>query len=188
MTKEELVELIDSWENLAYLQTEIAKTTEYYKMLMDIALYDSNQKSWKAAYLVDKINDIYPEVLQPFLINMIERVKIEKNEGKKRHFLKLISMKDLPKEQQGFMLDFCLKTFTSANEPVAVRVHAMQILYNISEKEPELIPEILAIIEHEMENHSSAGIISRGSKLIQKLKCIKIRETGKTQNNNKGNS
>jgi hypothetical protein len=46
----------------------------------------------------------------------------------------------------------------------------MQILYNISEKEPELKHEILAVIEDEMENHSSAGIISRGRKLAGKLK------------------
>jgi len=178
MTKEELVDLIDSWENLAYLQTEIAQNAEYYKLLMDIALYDPNQKSWRAAYLVDKINDIHPELLLPFLNKMIEQVKIEKSDGKRRHFLKLISMNDLPNDKQGFMLDFCVKTFTSANEPIAVRVHAMQIVYNISEKEPDLKPEILAIIEHEMENHSSLGIISRGSKLAQKLKMYKTPENG----------
>jgi hypothetical protein len=63
-----------------------------------------------------------------------------------------------------------MKTLTSAKEPLAVRVHAMQILYNISEKEPDLKPEILAIFEHVMENHSSPGIISRGKKLVQKLR------------------
>jgi len=46
----------------------------------------------------------------------------------------------------------------------------MQVLYNISEKEPELKPEILALIENEMENHFSAGILSRGGKLADKLR------------------
>jgi hypothetical protein len=170
MTKEELIELINSWENLPYLVNEIARKPEYYSLLMDIALYNSYQKSWRAAYLVDKINDEYPELLKPFLIKMIEQLKIEKSVSKRRHFLKLISMNILPQDQQGFIFDFCLKTFTSAKEPVAVRVHAMQILYNISESEPELKPEILAIIENEMEYHSSAGIISRGSKLANKLR------------------
>lgn len=170
MTKEELFELIESWENLPYLINEISKNAEFYRLLIDIAINNSNQKSWRAAYLADKINDNNPDLLQPFLNEIIEQVKIEKNDGKKRHFLKLISMKELPVEQQGFMLDYCMKTFISARETLAVRVHAMQILYNISEKEPDLKPEILAIIEHEMENHSSPGIISRGKKLIQKLR------------------
>ena len=173
MTKEELVELIDSWENLAYLMHEIARNTEHYQMLMDIALYDNRQKSWRAAYLVDKINDNNPELLQPFLNDIIEQVKNETNESKRRHFLKLISMNDLSKKQQGFLIDFCIKTFTSAKEAVAVRVHAMQILFNISQSVPELKPEVLAIIEHEIENHPTAGIISRGKKLVKKLRMPK---------------
>ena len=170
MTKEELLELIDAWENLPYLLNEITKTPEYYSMLMEIALYSHNKKSWRAAYLIDKINDNHPVLLNPFLNKMIEQVKIEKSHSKKRHFLKLIGQKELPPEQQGFMLDFCMQVFTSYKEDLAVRVHAMQILYNISEKEPELKPEILALIEYEMENHSSAGIISRGNKLVGKLR------------------
>ena len=170
MTREELVELIDSWENLPILVNEIARTPDYYSLLMDIALYYSYKKSWRAAYLVDKINDQYPELLQPFLNKMIEQVTIEKSESKRRHFLKLISMNNLTGDQQGYILDFCIKTFTSAKEPVAVRVHAMQVLYNISLNEPDLKPEILAIFEHELENHSSAGILSRGMKLVRKLR------------------
>ncbi len=170
MTKAELKELIDSWENLQYLITEIKKNPEYYKLLIELAFYDTDSKSWRAAYLVDKINDIHPELLQPFLSEMIDQVQIEKSSGKKRHFLKLISLNDLTEEQQGFLFDFCIETLKSGKEPAAVRVHAMQVLQNIAVKEPELIPEILLIIEDEMENHSTAGIISRGRKLVANLK------------------
>jgi hypothetical protein len=46
----------------------------------------------------------------------------------------------------------------------------MQILYNISEIETDLKAELLAVVEHEMEYHSTAGILSRGSKLANKLR------------------
>ncbi len=170
MTKEELISLIDSWENMAFLVSEISKSPEYYNMLIDIALYDSIQKSWRAAYLVDLINDTKPTLLLSFLNKIIDQVKIEKNESKRRHFLKLISQNELSQEQQGELFDFCVNTLISAKETVAARVHAMQILYNISLTEPELKPEILAIIEHEIENHSTPGIASRGKKLVTKLK------------------
>jgi len=170
MTKAEMIDLINLWENLSYLQIEIVRNPELYKMLTEIAFYDENPKTWRAAYLIDKINDSYPELLRPFLNEMIEQLKIEKSESKKRHFLKLISMNDLPQEQQGFLTDFCINVFTSNKEPVAVRVHAMQVLFNISDKQPDLKSEILIIIEHEMENHFSAGILSRGNKLAQKLR------------------
>ncbi len=170
MTKEDLIELIDSWENLQYLQNEIVRNPEVYQLLIEIAFYNVNPKSWRAAYLVDKINDNSPELLQPYLNEMIAQLKIERSESKRRHFLKLVSMNDLPIEQLGFLTNFCIGVFTSAKEPVAVRVHAMQVLYNISEKQPDLKPEILMIIEHEMENHFSAGILSRGNKIAQKLR------------------
>lgn len=170
MTKDQLIDLINSWENLQYLQNELVNNSEHYKLLIEIAFYSDDPKSWRAAYLVDKINDKYPGLLQPFINEMIEQLRIEKNESKKRHFLKLLSMNDLSTEQLGFLTDFCIGAFTSDKEPVAVRVHALQVLYNISEKQPDLKPEILLIVEHEMENHFSAGIISRGRKIAQKLR------------------
>ena len=151
------------------MSKEIIRSPQNYQSLMDLALYDKRPMSWRAAYLIDKINDIQPELIKPYFIKMMEKVKTEKQKGKKRHFLKLISMNQIPTEQQGVMLDFCIETFKSSKEDVAVRVHAMQILYNLTEVEPGLITEILAIIEHEMANHSSAGITSRGSKLVKKL-------------------
>ena len=170
MTKNELIDLINSWENLQYLQNELVKKPELYRLLIEIAFYDENPKSWRAAYLVDKINDNYSELLRPFMNEMIEQLKVERNESKKRHFLKLISLNELPIEQLGFLTDFCIDVFTSDKEPVAVRVHAMQVLFNISEVQPDLKPEILLIVEHEMENHFSAGILSRGRKIAQKLR------------------
>ena len=159
MTKNELIDLINSWENLQYLQNELVKKPELYRLLIEIAFYDKNPKSWRAAYLVDKINDKNPEMLQPFISEMIEQLKVEQNESKKRHFLKLISMNDLPFDELGFLTDYCIDVFTSDKMPVAVRVHAMQVLYNITEKQTDLKSEILLIVEHEMENHFTAVIL-----------------------------
>lgn len=174
MTKEEIFEIIASWENLEFMMKEVIRSPKDYRTLIEIALFDTKPVSWRAAYLIDKINDINPGLLQPHLSKMIEQVKIEKQGGKRRHFLKLISMNKIPDEHQGLLLDFCIKTFKSSKEAVAVRVHAMQILYNLTEIEPELKHEILTVIEYEMENHSSAGITSRGKKLVKKLKSDKL--------------
>ncbi len=170
MTEKELLEILDSWENLEITIQGIEKNPEYYSILMGIALYNKTPKSWRAAYLVDKIHENSPELIIPFIIEIIHQLKVEKHSGKKRHFLKQISLNKIPKEHFGFLVDYCLKALTSAKERPAVRVNAMQILYNISEIETELKPEILAVIEHEMEYHFTAGIISRGSKLVKKLR------------------
>jgi len=170
MTRQELIEMLDSWENIPWAIREIGKHPEHFDELADLALYGKEKNSWRAAYLVDKIHDEYPELLLPYIEKIIFQLEKEENTSKKRHFLKLLSMNEIQEEYFGFLVDYCLEKLSSGKEPPAVRVHAMQVLYNISEKEPALKPELLAVIEHEMEYHSTAGILSRGMKLTQKLR------------------
>lgn len=167
---------MDDWENLNLIIQEAGNHPEHFSVLMDIALHSTENKSWRAAWMADKIHDKYPHLVLPYLEPMIEKLRHDLQQGKKRQFLKLISLHNIPEKYFGFLVDKCIEFLTSAKEPPAIRVHAMQVLYNISEKEPDLKPEILAVIRHEMEYHSTAGIISRGSKLAKKLQ----RQIGQT--------
>jgi len=165
----ELVELIQSWENLALLVSHIADHPEHLDALIKLTFDDSEARHWRAAWMVDKINDKHPDMIIPYLPAMTDFVLKNRNAGKKRHLLKLISLHELQQERAGELLNFCIEVFTSAKEPVAVRVHAMQILYNIALQEPDFASELVEIIEHEIEFHGSAGMSSRGHKLIKKL-------------------
>ena len=169
MKKEDVFDILSSWENFEIVANEIASQPELYSELMEIALYNTEQKSWRGAYLIDKINDKFPNLILPYIEKITNQLKTEKNSSKKRHFLKLISMNKIEEKHLGFLFEYCIGTMGNDKEPTAVRMHAMQILYNISEYEPELKPEVLTWIEHEIENHATAGIRSRGYKLAQKL-------------------
>lgn len=179
MTKAELLEVIESWENLELTIKEIESHPEFFSMLMDVALHSNKPFSWRAAWMADKIHDNHPDLVIPWLDKMIQALDKNLQTGKKRHFLKLISLNQINKKHHLYLMDYSLDVFTSGKEPVATRVHAMQILYNISESEPEFKPELLAIIQHEIEVHPSAGISSRGKKLAKKLNSqIKQLELG----------
>ena len=169
MRKEDVFDILSSWENFEFAANEIASQPEFYSELMEIALYNTEQKSWRGAYLIDKINDKFPNLILPYLEKITTQLKIEKNSSKKRHFLKLISMNNIEEKHLSFLFEYCIGAMRDNNEPTAVRANAMQVLYNISEYEPELKSEALACIEHEIENHATAGIRSRGYKLAQKL-------------------
>ncbi len=169
MTKSELLDLIESWENLSLFINGINKEPEILPALMDIALNSNAPKSWRAAWLADKIHEEHPQLIKPWINEIVIALKTEKQAGKKRHFLKLISLQEPDEKHDPFLLDYCLGAFTNGKEPISIRVHAMQVLYNISEKQPGFKPELLAIIEHEIELHPTAGIRSRGRKLAKKL-------------------
>lgn len=169
MTEQELLDLMESWENLNLIIHDVGNHPELLNLLMDVALNSNKPHSWRAAWMADKVHDNHPELLLPFLEKMIEKLCKPLHVGKKRQFLKLISLHDVPEFHHGFLVDYCLNALTSATEPPAVRVHAMQILFNISEKVPDLKPELLAVIQHELEYHATPGIRSRGGKLAKKL-------------------
>ncbi len=169
MNKQKLLELLASWETLKFIIREAESKPEIVHLLMDIALNSDESQSWRAAWIADKIHDTNPQLIRPWMEEMILKLKKEGQSGKKRHFLKLISLNEIPQKYYAFLVNYCLNVLTSAKEPPAVRVHSMQVLFNISEKEPDLKPELLSVIRHEMEFRSTAGIISRGRKLVKKL-------------------
>lgn len=136
---------------------------------MDIGLNDSKKESWRALWIIDKIHEKKPASVRPYIPQFIEALPLISNESKLRHLLKLISLNPIPEDQRGTLWDYGLNVLTDASRPIAIRVHAMQILFEISESIPELKPELTQQIEHEIEFHGSAGIESRGKKLLRKL-------------------
>ncbi len=169
MNEIEVQVLIQSWENLAILVRYIADYPQHLEIIMSKALDDNRPENWRAAWMVDKIHDRYPELVIPHFPAITQFLLTTENSAKKRHFLKLLSLHPIPEENMALLLNFCIIVFSNAAEPVAVRVHAMQILFNIAQQEPDFSGELIELIEHEMEYHGSAGLASRGNKLLKKL-------------------
>lgn len=170
MTENELLDLIQSGDNVPLISRHLTDHPEFVETLMAIVLREGENTNWRAAWIADKIHEILPEIIIPFLPVITQFAMKTKDAGKKRHLLKLISLHPIPDDNIAELLNFCITIFTNPAEPVAVRVHAMQILFNIAEKEPEFSCELMDLIEHEIEFHGSAGISSRGRKLLKKLR------------------
>jgi len=169
MTEKDFHRLLESWDYFGLLLQELNANPSLVPSFVKLALNNNHPNGWRALYIVDKLCDTHPDWIEPYMPEMIEQLKTETHHGKKRHLLKLISQNKIHLENSGFLVDYCLRVFTSSGEPVANRVHAMQVLYNISEEEPDLKPELLEIIQQEIEFHPTPGIRSRGTKLAQKL-------------------
>ena len=56
----------------------------------------------------------------------------------------------------------------SRKEPVAVKVFAMTVLYNLSQEIPEIKSELKIVLEDQLP-YGSAGFKNRGAKIISKL-------------------
>jgi hypothetical protein len=169
MTKNELLQFLDSWDTLTLLKNLAEGKIDFLPELMDIALHGNNRQSWRATWIADKVNEQQPGVIEPWIAPMTEALKGLNHSGKKRQFLKLISLYPLSVENQSFLIDYCLHILDGTGEPPAVKAHAMQILYNISEIQPDLKEELLEIMEFLIEIQESPGIQARARKLAEKL-------------------
>jgi hypothetical protein len=180
MKRGDLIEMISSWENLDLFPQYVADHPEDLSLLMDIALDDSKPEFWRAAWIIDKINIKNPELISPYLPALFRALKKTRNLSKMRHFLKIMTYHPVPVKQQGFLFDYCMNSFASQDIPVAVRAHALQILFNISQAEPELKPELIQILEHELSLEQSAGIRARGKNILSLLHRKSTNSTGKS--------
>ncbi len=85
-----------------------------------------------------------------------------------RSLLRLMCRYEIPEEEQGLLIDLCFGYMVSELYPVAVKVHAMQIIYQHTLLYPELKEELQTVIEDQMENNS-VGFSSRGRRILSQL-------------------
>jgi len=177
MTKAELINFLENWENMSLLFNDRELARQHFPLLMEMALEGDKRYHWRASWAADKINEMIPGIAAPWIPELVEVLPRLTHSGKKRQFLKLISLYPMPEETESFLFEYCLDKMTSEGEDISIRVYSMQILYNISEKEPGLKAELLELIDREMEFHPTPGILTRGRKLAGRLrKEIRSRE------------
>ncbi len=148
---------------------EITREPKHMPKLWEFAI-SSHEKSWRATWLMDKVYDEDPELIRPYLSSMIELIPTLKCESKQRQFLKLIGAEVLPKNISGEFINSCFDYLITSSTPVAVRVYAMQILFNFSQIEPDIKNELALIIEEHM-NEGTAAFKSRGKRILKKLRA-----------------
>ncbi len=170
MEKQDLLDFLDHWENMELLFHDREQAIIHFPVLMEIALSGNGKLNWRASWAADKINTLIPGIAAPWIDKLVDLLPSLCHPGKKRQFLKLISLYPVPADSAGFLFDFCLERLASPAEEISIKAYSMQILYNISEMEPGLKPELLQILEEENEHHTSAGVLSKAKTLMSRLR------------------
>ncbi len=171
MTLEELLRCEVSKRHTTQIAGMCNKNPALLPKLWEIAISNEEPINWRAAWVMKGIWEQKPEVIAPYLSPMRKSLLQIKKDGVKREFLKMLSEEPLPdnEEELGYMLSACFEWLAEPTSAIAVKAHAMYILFGISKKIPEIIPELETTIELAMAE-GSAGIVNRGSKLLKALR------------------
>jgi hypothetical protein len=170
--KQELREFLINDISLESLQ-EFTKQFEVNKnlfvFLFEILKENDPQLSWRAAWAIWHLFKNRKDILDLYIAEITELLPKLPIDGQKREILKVILLYEMKDLNISILLNTCFDFLSNPNESLAVQVHSMQLLYNISLIEPDIKTELISTIEFMMPI-SSIGFKSRGNKLLKKLR------------------
>ncbi|MDR1155602.1 MAG: hypothetical protein LBL04_12925 [Bacteroidales bacterium] len=146
----------------------IGDNEKEFERLMAIVLHGREPVVQRAAWAMDACLKIHPKLLLPYVETLIAALPRFGNNGTIRQVVKALAVRDIPEKLEGQAVDLCFRWLQSSATPVAVKVHCMQILANITVQHPDLAVELRTVISGQMPRNS-AGFASRGRKILKQL-------------------
>lgn len=150
------------------LAKEIGEQQERFDELISILLSKEQQIASRAAWVASHCTDVHPWLLEKHLKPMIQHLREPVHDAVKRNTLRMARQVEIPENLLGAAADICFGFLTSSKEPIAVKVYAIDVLWNIVKKYPEMKEELKISITDQMP-FGSSGFRSRGSKILKKL-------------------
>ncbi len=153
---------LEIWKHSALADEEL------FSQLYQLTYSKDHKIAWRSCWIIDTTAEASPGRLIPYLPEIIDRLSTEKSGSIKRHFTRILSRYDIPEECLGQLVDTAFRLL-SPSEAIAVRANAMQILYNIALREPDLKGELASVIESILDEGGTPGLVSRARKLLREL-------------------
>jgi hypothetical protein len=145
--------------------------SEKLEEVMECAFNGNDKERKRACWILHHVSDRRPEVFYVKEKMMIDQLERTETQAEIRFILRYYSKYRLPRhqEREGLLTDYCFKVLMTPHDSVAPRVYSMSVLHKLAMRYPELAHELEASIRWALEN-GSAGMISRGNKVLQDLK------------------
>ena len=154
--------------NTDLIAKSIGNNPKAFKIIVDIIYTENAPLPQRASWLLAIVNNKHPELLIPYVSRFSKTVTGFTIDGIKRNMLSILEKHNIPKKEQGKLVDTCFNYLLSNEETVAVKVYAMQIIANISEEYPELKSELKAVINDQLPKNTAA-FYSRAKKILKKI-------------------
>ena len=150
---------------------EVIKSESHFSTLLQMALHEKDPLAWRASWVLDGSDEEKPGLALKHISEIVNTLPDVKSKGSLRSLLRLLSRYDIPEEQQGKLVDLCFSYLVSELYPLAVKVHAMMIIYNHVLIYPELKDEFITVMEDQVENNT-VGFKSRARNLIKQMEKL----------------
>ncbi len=157
-----------SRKNIDYIIHCLGADENGFAEIIRLILHDRDPVPSRAAWVAEGISGRYPWMAEKYIPDLVDALPVFTHSGTRRNILKMLSRYVIPADRQGPLVDLCFGWLLSDEEPVAVKVYAMQIIANHLDEYPELRNELKEVIEDRLDRNS-AGFRARGKKILARI-------------------
>jgi len=115
-----------------FLIRDVGDSEEKFAVLLELAFHEKDPVAWRSAWILDGSDELHPGLAKNYISTIIQKLPELASAGALRSLLRLLSRYRIPEDDQGVMVDLGFGYMVSELYPVAVKVHAMQIIYNLA--------------------------------------------------------
>lgn len=169
MNIEEQLLTINSTKNWEIIIDHVIKHPEKMQDLMDLYFHKEYHQYNRASQVVGHLWEKRKDLVEPYLIQMANYLDTNPPTAPKRSIMRLYQWADIDEEVEGKLFDYALKFIVSIDEPLAVKAYSMTVARRICEKYPELINELLPLLEDFVAEAPSTGTWNRAKMEIKKI-------------------
>ena len=156
-------------EHTRYLAEEvIGNNEEAFAQLWQLVKEGEPPLPRRAAWVLELCAENHPHLTTPLLQEFVAQLEKPGHPAVGRHLAKILARRPIPEELQGILYDLCLRWILSPAQPVANKVHCMEIALGIARGNEDLAAELVLVIKDQLE-FSSAGFKARARKVFKTL-------------------
>ncbi len=164
----EFLSIDSSRLNADLLVEKFEEDPDIFNTIIEVMYRDTYPLSMRAGRVVWLIAKKYPDFIETYLPDMIDRLPDFQIDGVRRNIMSILVELPLPEIKLGKLFNVCYDWLESGKEPIAIRGNAITILYKISEKELELKMELIELF-NSLLPCNSVGIETRIKNILMKL-------------------
>lgn len=171
MDKKALISHLDynyNKRNIQQLAIELTASEQGIHTLFEVIGGPNAQYAARGSWVLDHMNTNNPKKVTPHLHTVCKLMLTTKNASVHRCLLRVLVYNQIPEEYEGDLLDFCFRCLSTHETAIAVKAHAMEILYRLYKKYPEIKPEFRSLLEVTYKT-GSKGEKSKSNKFLKIL-------------------
>lgn len=139
-----------------------------FDKLIDMAVYNDDILSWRAAWLLNNSMENNDKRLKKHIDFILSVIK-EKSEGHQRELLRALTKMELNESQEVFLYDNCIEIWKEIHKKPGVRYVAFRIIIKIAYKYPDLFEEIFIFTQPHYLESLSKGAKHSINKILMKI-------------------